>query len=269
MSEASGDVQQNTIEVTSHYVRGRHVMVLFADFGNLYVDYYLHLMQQGLRLEPEHDAMLKDALAAMTLHLTSRPREEMTAWTMNFREPPLNLFVTGDSRSGNVVGRVFTRDVRVGGTSLFFSQVTHPRNPVRRSTVEVTGRNVLDCVEQFYARSEQLPARLFPMEGDAYAMAVAQPDYDRKWFRGLDAPTMARLPELEELGLLERRAFHFACGCQLDTVLELLHGIYKGDLDEMFGDEAELHARCPRCASTFLVDRPRMLAWVERKRAAS
>lgn len=246
--------EPNQIEVTSFYVRHRNASLAQADFGPIFEDYYLHLMQLELRPEPEHDAMLKDALAALTLHLMSRPRPELSAWTINFHDPPLNLFVTGDSEAGNVVGRVFTDDVKVSDESLFYAQVTHPRTPLRQSTVHVHGRDVLRVAEQYYRQSEQLPARFFRMGGDAYAIVVAQPDIDMPWFESLDAEAVSHLDEEQELGRLERRAYHFGCGCNLGTVLRVLVRALGRDPVHVFQGEPELRVKCPRCAGVFVVE---------------
>ena len=58
MSEASEGppAQTSRIEVTSDYVRERHALFVLGKFSPLYVDYYLHLMQHELKLEPDHDA---------------------------------------------------------------------------------------------------------------------------------------------------------------------------------------------------------------------
>ena len=53
--------------------------------------------------QPAHDAMLKEALAALTLHCASRPWNETSAWTIHFSALHLNLFVTGDNTRGAVV----------------------------------------------------------------------------------------------------------------------------------------------------------------------
>ncbi len=260
-------VETNRVEVESYYVRERHAMFVRGDLGGIFEDHYLHLMQLELRLEPEQDEMLKDALAALTLHLMARPRAEMTAWTLNFREPPLNLFVTGDSEVGNVIGRVFTEDVKVSEANLFFAQVSHPRTPSRQSTVEVTGRDVLAVVEQYYRQSEQLPARYFRLGGDAYAMLVAQPDVDMPWFKGLDVERALRLEQNEELQLLERRPYHFACGCNLGTVLRVLVRALGPDPEAVFAGDPELRVKCPRCAGVFVVDPPTFATFVEQERA--
>src|SRR5215207_8240554 len=111
------------LEVRSYYVRGRNALVARADFGELYVDYYLHQGQHGYQHMPQHDQMLKEALAAITLHSASRPWNEASAWTIHFEEPLLNLFVTGDNRLGTVTGQLFAENVKEKGHNLFLSDV--------------------------------------------------------------------------------------------------------------------------------------------------
>ncbi|HEY2343571.1 MAG TPA: disulfide bond chaperone, partial [Chthoniobacteraceae bacterium] len=53
------------LEVRSYFVRQRNVLVARADFGELYVDYYLHQGQHGYQHAPFHDGMLKEALAGL------------------------------------------------------------------------------------------------------------------------------------------------------------------------------------------------------------
>ncbi len=263
----SAPVEANQVEVRSYYVRHRHAMLVTGDLGGIYEDYYLHLMQLELRPDPEQDEMLKEALAALTLHLMSRPRAELTAWTINFRDPPLNLFVTGDSEVGNVIGRIFTEDVKVSERNLFFAQVSHPRTPNRQSTVEVQGRDLLSVVEQYYRQSEQLPARYFRLGGDAYAMLVAQPDVDSRWFEAVDVDGVRTMDEDEELQLLERRPYHFGCGCNLGTVLRVLVRALGTDPIEVFAGEGELRVKCPRCAGLFVIEPDVFMEFVEQERA--
>lgn len=70
-------------------------------------------MQHGIQPPEALDQMLKDTLAALALHLCSRPHDETTAWTIHVKEPQrANLFVTGSTNPGRVTGRVFTEDVK-------------------------------------------------------------------------------------------------------------------------------------------------------------
>ncbi|MGE0712696.1 MAG: disulfide bond chaperone [Planctomycetota bacterium] len=245
----------NHLELQSFFVRHRNALFVRADFGALYEDYYLHLMQAQLELTPDQDELLKDALAALTLHLMSNPRDLSCAWTVNFRDPPLNLFVTGDSHDGNVVGRIFTEDVKVSERSLFFSQTSRPHTQVRQSTVEFDSHDLFEIVESYYRQSEQFPARLFRLGGDEAAMVTAHPDCDRDWYFALDEVAVAQLAEHEELGFLERRRYHFGCGCRLITVVRVLVQAYGRDPERIFAGDEELTVKCPRCAGSFRIDR--------------
>ena len=83
------------LEVRTYFVRDRNVLWAQADFSDLFVDFYLHLSDQKIKPNPENAAMFNRALAAFTLHCASQPRNVMTAWTMNFQKPLVNLFLVG------------------------------------------------------------------------------------------------------------------------------------------------------------------------------
>ena len=69
---ATESVEEFT-RIESVFVRKRNALVLRGRFAPVYTDYYLHLMQHGIRHPAELDQMLKDALAMLTLHLVARP----------------------------------------------------------------------------------------------------------------------------------------------------------------------------------------------------
>ena len=80
MNEPEKSLEETGLEVRSYFVRGRNALITRADFGELYVDYYLHQGQFGYQHEPFHDELLKQALAAITLHCASRPWNESSAF---------------------------------------------------------------------------------------------------------------------------------------------------------------------------------------------
>src|SRR5688572_23230542 len=106
------EIQEEFTKVESIFVRHRNALLVRGQFTPIYTDYYLHLMQHGIRHAADLDQMLKDALAMLTLHLTARPWAETIAWTANLRAPRINLFVTGGSVAEAITGRIFTEDVR-------------------------------------------------------------------------------------------------------------------------------------------------------------
>lgn len=248
------NVEEFTI-IESVYVRHRNSLVLRGQFTPIYTDYYLHLMDHGIRHLPELDGMLKDALAMLVLHLTARPWAETIAWTANLRAPRINLFVTGSSVEENITGRIFTEDVREPDRNFFYAQTTTAAAAEPRlSTLEVNGRDPLDWVARYYDQSEQRPARAFRLDDECFALVVAQPDCDLDWFEGLDAGAVAILDEVEETNVLERRRFRFFCGCSLEKILPIIGG-WKGRPDELFGDQQSIRIQCPRCAAKYQVTR--------------
>ena len=241
--------------IESVFVRKRNALVLRGRFTPLYTDYYLHLMQHGIRHAAELDQMLKDLLAMLALHLVARPWAETLAWTVNLRAPRVNLFVTGGSVQEILTGRVFTEDVREPDRNFFYSQTTSPKllEP-RTSTLEVSGKDPLAWIARFYAQSEQRPGRAFRLDDENFALVAVQPDCDLAWFEALDEQAVTNLDAGEETRLLETRRFRFECGCTLEKILPILGG-WKDRLDDLFADAEEIVLQCPRCAAQYRVTR--------------
>jgi len=263
MSESNEPPQG--LEVRTYFVRKRHALVARADFGELYVDYYLHQGQFGRHHRPAEDAMIKEALAAVTLHCASRPWNETTAWTIHFVNPLVNLFVTGDNNRGTVVGQVFTEDVKEDGRNLFLSDTVRGSSPARRSVVEFPETEVFPAVEHYYGQSEQRPARLFRHGEEDFVMVSAHPDGDMPWFEGLDDAAIRRLDETEELSLIERRFYRWECGCDEKRMMDALAPVMSRSADELFGDEPAIRMSCPRCGARYAITREAMEAHVRAK----
>lgn len=246
---------QEFTTVESIFVRERNALLLRGQFTPIYTDYYLHLMQHGLRHSEELDSMLKDQLAMLTLHLVARPWAETVAWTANLRAPRLNLFVTGGSTQESVTGRIFTEDVREPDRNLFYAQTTAPTLPEpRTSTLELEGKDPVAWVEQYYGQSEQRPARAFRLEDEHFALVAAQPDCDQEWFASLDATMVQEIENVEQTKPLETRKLRFHCGCTLERILPAL-GSWKDKPEELFGEVDEIAIECPRCAAKYAVTR--------------
>jgi hypothetical protein len=250
------------LEVRTHFVRGRNAMVARAEFGELFVDYYLHLAEHGLRPEPAHDAMFKRALAGFVLHQASRPWNELTAWTINFQQPLVNLFLTSDNETGTVAGRVFADNVKELPENLFYADVVRGKQPKRRSAVAFAGDDPLVGIEQLYAGSEQRGARIFQLGEEEFALVTEHPDCDLPWFKALTREQVGGLEANETLALLERRLYRWHCGCNQRRMLEVLAPVMKTDPEGLFGDEPKLEIRCPRCGARHAVTREALEAFV-------
>ena len=256
MSDAGNlEPTEEFTRIESIYIRHRNALLLRGQFTPIYTDYYLHLMQHGIRHQPELDEMLKDALAMQTLHLVARAWAETIAWTVNLRAPRINLFATGGSVQEAVTGRIFTEDVREPDRNYFYAQTQAPGQPEpRTSTLEVEGKDPLAWLEQYYRQSEQRPARAFRLPDEHFALVAAQPDCDLEWLEALDTEAVLKLETTEETKLLETRRFRFHCGCTLERILPVL-GSWRDRADELFGDGDAITLQCPRCAAKYVVTR--------------
>ena len=245
--------QESNIEARCYFVRNRNALAVRADFAPAYLDHYLHLMQHEIKIDPEHDRKLKEALAACTLHLASRPWNEVSAWTIHFGQLHLNLFVTGNSKEENVIGRVFNEDIKNDGKNLFIAQINDfPKEP-RRSVIEFDPNDTMfDITEKFYRKSEQRLARFFSHSEEDFVLISAQPQCDEQWLNSLDNETIRSLDGNEELSLLETRRYRYHCGCSPERVLPKLTSV---TAVEIFGDNDTVSIDCPRCAARFRITR--------------
>ena len=242
-------------EVRTYFVRGRNAMLARAEVGELFVDYYLHLHDQGLRHEPTPDRMLKETLAALLLHSASRPWSESVAWTINLQHPLLNLFAASDNRLATIAGNVFTKNVKENQTNLFYSDLVRGTELPRRSVVTFAGSEVLPAVEEYYAQSEQRPARFFQLDEEDYVFITAQPDCDLEWLSTLTVDEVRAIDATETLSLLETRRYKWFCGCSEERLLPMLATAMKVDREGVFGDEETIRVTCPRCGAGYTVSR--------------
>lgn len=255
------DTNASVLEVRTYFVRGRNALVARADFEPLYIDYYLHRADQGLVYSNDHDAMLKDALAGLTLHLASRPQDENCGWTLNFQEPPLNLFVTGNTRPGRIAGRVFTEDVRDMGANIFSGQTTRIGHTAQQSIVRVEGNDIFRCVEQYYQQSEQRIARLFRNGEEDFVMISSQPDCDEAWLAALTEDDVRSLDQRETLSPLETRRYIWKCGCTVERLYPILDKLSPEALTEAFGEDEVMTVQCPRCGARYRASKEQFEAW--------
>lgn len=250
------------IEVRTYFARGRNALVARAEFSELYASLYLHHMDNGIKLDREYDNLLRDGLAAITLHCASRPWKETVAWTVNFQSPLCNVFVSGDNGSGTVVGNIFTENVKEADRNMFYSDVVAEDQPSKRSVVEFEGANFLEAVESFYRNSEQRPARLFRYDEEELVFIAAQPDCDLEWLSSLDDQAIRSLDKTVELSLLEKRHYRFACGCNQERMLTMLVPLMRRDPDALFHGEETIRISCPRCGARHTITREALEARV-------
>ncbi len=242
--------------VESIFVRHRNCLLLRADFSPLFVDYYLHLMQQEQRPDPADDSLFKDLLAYFTLHLVSRPWAEYHAWTLNLCTPrPLNIFASGSSMTEDVVGRIFVDNVKLPEQNTLYAQnILRSREP-QNSIIHVHSDQVTTWVEDYYRKSEQRQARACYLGGDEYVLVTAEPGADHDWLDSLDADYLREMlagRTADETKLLETRRFKYRCGCTLEKILPTLRSL-QGQIEDLVDEKGNLVISCPRCAADYII----------------
>jgi len=249
--------------VTVDFVRQRNVMLVQADLSPLFVDYYLHLSDNGLKYPPEQEPLLRRGLIAFTLHCAARPRYEHLAWTINLQQPRVNLFYAGDNEDCLVIGRLFNENIREAPKNIFYNELVPKRGAEkRRSLVNFEGTDLFRATETYYAESEQRVVRYFDLGEDKYALLLAQPDCDESWLWQITAAGVAELAKQETLTRIESRIYQWFCGCTQQKILGALAPLARNDIHELFGESEMIHVQCPRCAARHNLTRETMEAFL-------
>ncbi len=253
----------NGAVVTVDFVRQRHALLVRAGLSPLLTDYYLHRADHKLRYLPEQDTIFRDALAAFALHAASRPLNEHIAWTLNFQQPRLNVFLAADNEDCTLTGRLFTENVRAAEQNTFYCDIVPRRGAeARRSVINFSGRDIFTAVADYHARSEQRPGRYFHLADDDYAMLVSHPDCDLAWLRAVDTAGVRDLAKAETLARIERRLYRWHCGCTQQKILGAIAPAFRADPAGVFGEGETIRVECPRCAAGHVLTREAMEAYL-------
>lgn len=243
------------VHIERHLLRSREVLIARGAFGPLFADYREHSRRwvgepAGLVLD-----LMRDGLAAAGLYLTFRALDEHTAWTINLAEPPLNIFLTSDARAGTVTGRHFAEHVTTTEHNRIFVQSVRTMGPPQLSSTEVKGLEMLPIFEQYFARSEQWPARFFALGGDTYVMLSALPGVDADWIAGVRREDLPALYAADDLRALDERVVIFACSCDERRVHQVVRALFADRREELFRGEELVEVQCPRCGRAYGMSR--------------
>ena len=249
--------------VTVDFIRHRNVMLAQADLSPLFVDYYLHMADNGLKHSPEQEALLRRGLVAFTLHCASRPRNEHIAWTISLRQPRVNLFFAGDNEDCQVIGRLFTENVRETDKNVFYNELVSRRGTEKqRSVINFEGMDMFRAAETYYAESEQRPGYFFDLGEDKYALLISHPDCDEAWLKQVTGAGVADMAKQETLARIEKRTYFWFCGCSQQKILGALAPMARTDIKDLFGESETVHVQCPRCAAKYSLTRETMEAFL-------
>ncbi len=262
MPETDDTNAPTTLAIPTQFIRHRNALFARADFGPIYVDFFLHLQEHRIAVELEHAELFKRALAVFLLHCASGPRNELIAWTLHFQQPFLNLFLTADNQTGAVTGRVYTENIRELSENLLYVDLHRPGQPQRRSAVSFNGSDPLVALEAYYAQSEQRPARAFHVSDEDYALVSEHPDCDTAWVAALTATQVATLATTEILTSIETRQYRWHCGCDQQRMLKVLAPLMRQDPEDLFQGEEVIEIRCPRCAARHHITRESLEAHI-------
>jgi len=242
-------------EVRRYALRKEECVLSIGEFEGLHQAWEAHVQRWEAMPDGLGVTMMRQALGAAALHLTNRPKDEDVAWTINIAQPPLNVFAASDGQEGWVIGRVFTEGVATTDGSRLFVETRRARREPVRSVIDIKGFDILVIFEQYYARSEQNPARFFELDDHRYAMVHALPDAKEEW---LNALVREDVPDLlaKEPRQIDERLITLNCGCTSERMLEVVRASFEGRGDQLFQGDAEIEVSCPRCGRKWMIDRP-------------
>jgi len=223
-------------------------------FEPIFRAYDEHVRRWELPADGLTMSLAHDGLAAMALHLSTRPLDETVGVTINIHSPPLNLFLGGDAEDHRVTARAFTDDVRTASSNRLFVESYRPEIGPTLSSMDVLGVDVFAMFEEYYTRSEQLHARFVSLDDDRYGLVQALPDGGRERLEAMtreDATLLFHGPQ----NFLEERPIRFLCGCTPERIVRVLREMFREREADLFHGEPGVEAFCPRCGARWWIER--------------
>ncbi|MCI0650295.1 MAG: Hsp33 family molecular chaperone HslO [Planctomycetes bacterium] len=227
----------------------RSAIFVHGDFGAFFRGYRNHARRWDREPDPLAATLMQQGLAAAALYLSCRPRDESVGWTLSIKEPAISLFLTGEAGRSTVTGRLLREGVRQFEKSRLYVQAQRERGPIAQTFLDFTSLDVLEIFEQYYARSDQHPARFFEYSDVSFGMILALPGADLTWLQSLTREA-ARERTQALRKKLDTRVFRFACGCSVERMREVARGAYP-DPRELFAGESRIEVQCPRCGHSW------------------
>ncbi|MGK0673599.1 MAG: Hsp33 family molecular chaperone HslO [Halothiobacillaceae bacterium] len=143
--------------------------------------------------------------------------------------------------------------------------------------VPLEGTSLAQALEGYFARSEQLPTRLWLEAGPTRAAGLLvqkmpghdSPQDDEDWNRivalsetvsaeellGLPAHTLLqRLYHEEDRRVFEPESVRFACACSRERVAEMLRSLGREEVDTILAEQGKIEVRCEFCNAGYTFD---------------
>jgi len=241
-------------QIQRHILREHDAVLAFADFSDLFEAFRRHSLRWDTEIEPLTEVMMRQGLAGAALQLSCKAPYESIGWTLNFKDPPINCFITGSTVEATVTGRAFTQGVDTADNSRLYVQIHRPGSDPSQSVLEVEGLDVLEVFEQYFDRSIQTPARFLELSDTEIAMVQGLPRVDPEWIGSLDRDAVRDLIA-ESQESVEAKEFRFRCGCDATRVVRAMDRFFSGDTESLFQGDEGVEALCPRCGVRYWIDR--------------
>jgi len=225
-----------------------------GDFAAVFAAYEEHARRWELPFDDTTHPYILPGLAALGLHLSLLMNDQTVGVTLNVVSPALNVFLTGDAGNHTLTGRVFLEGVRTATTNRMFVESFRPQSGVSKSTLDVHSNDVLGMFEEYYARSEQFPARFLQLSPTRFGMIEALPDGGHERLEGLAKDALPALFSGPRDMVFEHR-FQFRCGCSPVKITRALRQMFKGRDAELFRSDPGVEAFCPRCGARWWIER--------------
>lgn len=149
-----------------------------------------------------------------------------------------------------------------------------------QGVVGLEGETLSECIEHYFARSEQLPTRLWLKTGEIDGAPVAaglllqvlpdETDAEGPGFEHLITLTetltaeemftlpageiLHRLYHQEDLQVFEPQQVRFFCGCSRERSANALSGMDKAELMAIAAEEGAVHVNCEYCGASYIFD---------------
>lgn len=206
------------------------------------------------------------------------------ALTLQIRgDGPIHLLVIQATAHGTVRGLAhWNRETDstalpdlFGEGSLVITLESHNSKERYQSLIPLEGDSLSKALEAYFARSEQLPTRLWLMSDDSAAAGILlqrlpqEQTSDDDWQRAsilLDTLTRAELSHLEaeevlfrlfheeDVRLFEGKDIRFHCGCNLEKVENMLRSLGQTEAEAVLEEQGKIEIICEFCNANYTLD---------------
>lgn len=206
-------------------------------------------------LEGERGRTLDRIMAAAALSAVSLSERESWGWSLTLPGSEDGFFC-GVEPEGMVCG---TARAAHPDKNAAYVQRQKGDAPMTQSYYEPNTDDPVTAVEAYFTQSVQIETRIALGENHIGVLVQCMPEGRFDEVAGLeDEKLIAMLTQMAERGELEpvgEVVMFYECRCSDDLILGTVTGLPKERQKELWGDDTEITAECPRCGRAFTVQR--------------